>query len=133
MNWKSLPLLALSAVLAGLVVSGCDSASERCQTYCTEVVGCGLAFEPECLASCTTREASGKAPFGEECVLNEDCDSASRCILCDQYCDKLESCDVSTDSSCVSSCDTLLAGGAEVEPYQCVIDASCDEVPNCGI
>lgn len=123
-------LLLLLPVFVG---EGCGEVSERCSTYCKGIVACGFDLQPSCETRCESRTSFGADPYGERCVLNEDCAAASLCILCDQYCERLDECSLST-TSCSSSCRTNLEGGADEGSYQCVIDAAnCEEVPNCGI
>ncbi|MFH1808478.1 MAG: hypothetical protein ABIJ09_07030 [Pseudomonadota bacterium] len=115
--------------------STCDAlqACIACIPYCDKFVSCEFGSEASCVSSCERERQAGREALGETCVVEEACDEGSLCILCDQYCRKLKSCNVSTDSSCASSCVTLLQSGADEAPYQCVVDSVCSEVPNCGI
>lgn len=103
-----------------------------CQPYCERLSECGLASQADCCLSCLDRTDQDLEPFGGRCVFEQDCTKASHCILCDQYCAKLDECGLST-SGCYGGCETLLAGGASAEGYQCVVDAECEDVSNCGI
>lgn len=127
-------------VALALLLGGCDFFSwmsaregERCGDYCAQIVECELETEAACLDACADKVSGEEAPDAEDCVLEQDCATASRCIVCEQYCGKLDDCKVDTDDACASSCETLLAGGADVEPYQCVIDEVCDDIATCGI
>lgn len=126
-------IFVLFLALAG-AEGGCGlEISDRCVAYCDNVVACGYDYQSSCENSCQRRVDSDKTPYGEDCILNDSCDAASLCIMCDQYAEKLDDCELSTSGSS-SACRTNLEGGADESAYQCVIDAvDCEEVPNCGI
>lgn len=124
-----------------LGAAGCELSPTdlvRCETgntcgpYCERLLACDLASQADCCLSCLERTDQDLEPYGGRCVFEEDCTKASHCILCDQYCDKLAECGLST-SGCYEGCETVLAGGASPEGYQCVVDASCEDVSNCGV
>ncbi len=130
--------LLLGIFLMFLTLAGAEGGcgleiSDRCVSYCDAVVACDFDYQSSCENSCQLRVNDEKTPFGESCILNDTCDAASLCIMCDQYADKLDTCELSSSGSS-SACVTNLEGGADESAYQCVIDArDCEEVPNCGI